>query len=140
MLLLQCVHSEYLWCFSYLFYLFFFHSSFTGKILSCLFVLCLNSYSLCGNGSLVTKSFLILLRPHGMQPTRLLCPWDFPGKTTGVGCHFFLQGIFLTQGLNLRPLHCRWILYWLSHQGSLYFTVSPFVISNSVSSLQIGMK
>ena len=34
------------------------------------------------------------LRPHGPQPTRLLHPWDFPGKNTGVGCHFLLQGIF----------------------------------------------
>ena len=32
------------------------------------------------------------------QPARLLCPWDFPGKNTGVGCHFLLQGIFATQG------------------------------------------
>ena len=32
------------------------------------------------------------LRPHGLQPTRLLCPWDFPGKDTGMGCHFLLQG------------------------------------------------
>ena len=40
------------------------------------------------------------LRPHGQYPTRLCCPWDFPGKNTGVGCHFFLQGIFPTQGLN----------------------------------------
>ena len=31
------------------------------------------------------------LRPHRRQPTRLLCPWDSPGKNTGVGCHFFLQ-------------------------------------------------
>ena len=30
------------------------------------------------------------LRPHGLQPTRLLCPWDFPGKSTGVGCHGLL--------------------------------------------------
>ena len=30
---------------------------------------------------------------HGLKPTRLLCPWDFPGKNTGVGCHFFLQGM-----------------------------------------------
>ena len=29
-------------------------------------------------------------RPHGLQPTRLLCPWDFPGKSTGVGCHCLL--------------------------------------------------
>ena len=32
-----------------------------------------------------------LLRPHGLQPTRFLCPWNFPGKNTGVGCHFLLQ-------------------------------------------------
>ena len=34
-------------------------------------------------------------RPHGLQPTRLLCPWDFLGKNTGVGCHCFLWGIYL---------------------------------------------
>ena len=45
---------------------------------------------------------------------RFLCPWDFPGKNTGVGCHFLLQGIFLTQGFNLGLLHCRHILYCLS--------------------------
>ena len=49
---------------------------------------------------------------------RLLCPWGFPGKSTGVGCHFFLQGIFLTQGSNPGLLHCRQTLYPLSHQGS----------------------
>ena len=52
------------------------------------------------------------------ESTRRLCPWDFPGKNAGVGCPFFLQGIFLTQGLNPSLLHCRWILYLLSHQGS----------------------
>ena len=36
-----------------------------------------------------------------LRPARLLCPWDSPGKNTAVGCHFLLQGIFLTQGLNL---------------------------------------
>ena len=36
-----------------------------------------------------------------MEPARLLCPWDFPGKNTVVGCHFLLQGVFPTQGLNL---------------------------------------
>ena len=36
----------------------------------------------------------------GMQPARLLCPWNFPGKNTGMGCHFLLQGIFLTQESN----------------------------------------
>ena len=53
-----------------------------------------------------------LLQPHGLySPPMLLCPWDFPGKNTGVGCHFLLQGIFSTQGLNVSLLHCRQILY-----------------------------
>ena len=51
--------------------------------------------------------------------TRLLCPWNSPGKNTGVGCHFLLQGIFPTQGSNLGLVHCRQMLYHLSHQGSL---------------------
>ena len=41
------------------------------------------------------------------KPASLLHPWDFPGKDSGVGCHFLLQGIFLTQGLNPGLLHCR---------------------------------
>ena len=40
------------------------------------------------------------LPPHVVKPARLLCPWDFPGKNTGVGCHALLQGIFSTQGSN----------------------------------------
>jgi len=40
-----------------------------------------------------------------LQLSRLLCPWDSPSKNTGVGCHFLLQGIFPTQGLNLHVLH-----------------------------------
>ena len=41
------------------------------------------------------------LRPHGLQPTRLLCPWDSPGKQTGAGCHLLLQGTFPTQRSKL---------------------------------------
>ena len=58
------------------------------------------------------------LLPHGLQPTRLFCPWDFPGKRTGVGCHFLLQMIFPTQGSNPGFLHCRQILYQLSYKES----------------------
>ena len=58
------------------------------------------------------------LWPLGLQHTRLLCPWDFPGENTGVDSHSLVQGIFLTQGSNLGLLHCRQILYHLSHQGS----------------------
>ena len=50
----------------------------------------------------------------GLQPARLLCPWDSPGKNTGVGCRYLLQGIFTTQGSNLYLL-C--LLHWQA--GSL---------------------
>ena len=43
--------------------------------------------------------------PALCDPTRLFCPWDFPGKNTGVGCHLLLQGIFPTQGSNPRLLY-----------------------------------
>ena len=68
-------------------------------------------------GGLVTKSCW-LLQFHGLQPARLLCPWDSPGKNTGVGCCFLLQSIFLTQESNPGVLHYRQILYWLSYEGS----------------------
>ena len=53
--------------------------------------------------------------------TKLLRPWDFQGKSTVVGCHFLLQGIFPTQGSNPGLSHCRQALYHLSHQGSPVF-------------------
>ena len=56
------------------------------------------------------------LWPYGPYVTlRLLCPWGFPGKNTGVGCHFRLQRISLIQGsdlLALRLLHCRFFTLW----------------------------
>ena len=53
----------------------------------------------------------LTLGPHALEPARLLCPWDSPGKSTGVGCHALLQGILPTQGSNPGLLHCRQILY-----------------------------
>ena len=50
--------------------------------------------------------------------SRLLCLWDSAGKSTGVGCHAFLQRIFPTQGSNPGLPHYRQILYSLSCQGS----------------------
>ena len=57
-----------------------------------------------------------LLRPHGPCPSSFLCPWDPPGKNTGEGSCFLLQGIFPTQGSNPGLLHCRRILYHLRHE------------------------
>ena len=56
-------------------------------------------------------------RKNNLQRCKL-CPWDFPGKSAGVGCHFLLPGIFPTQESNLGLPHCRQTVYRLSHQGS----------------------
>ena len=60
------------------------------------------------------------LCPHGLQPTGLSSLWDSPGKYTRVGCHFLLQGIFLTQGSNPRLLHWQVGSIPLSHLGFPY--------------------
>ena len=49
----------------------------------------------------VTQSCLTFCNPIDYSPTRLLRPWDSPGRNTGMGCHALLQGIFPTQGSNL---------------------------------------
>ena len=72
---------------------------------------------------------------HGLQPARLLHPWNFPGKNTGVGCYSLLQRIFMTQELNPGLLNCRQTLYHLSHQGSPgVFQFSSVQFSRSVVS------
>ena len=73
---------------------------------------------------LVAKSYLTLLRPQGLkQPARLLCPWDFPGKSTVVGCHFLLYGIFRNQGSKLTSLALAGISLSLSYQNFKYFSL-----------------
>ena len=57
------------------------------------------------------------LESHGLQLTRLLCPWNSPSKNTGMGGYSLLQSIFSTQGLNPSLSHFRQIVYHLSHQG-----------------------
>ena len=63
-----------------------------------------------------------MLGPLGLQPARLLCPRNFPGKSTGVASHSLRHRILPTQGSNLGLLHCRQTLYHLSQRGSPYFT------------------
>ena len=87
----------------------------------------------------------ILLQSHGLYPTRFLCPWNFPGKNTGVSCHFLLQGIFPTQGSNLCLLRWQADSLSLSHQGSPQFCIafkylmselSPTAAATAAKSLQ----
>ena len=66
---------------------------------------------------LVTQWNPTLCNPMECSPPGSSVHGDSPGKNTRVGCHA-LQGIFLTKGSNPGLVHCRWILYRLSHQGS----------------------
>ena len=73
------------------------------------------------------------LQPHGQQPTSPFCSWYFPGKNTGASCHFFLQGIFPTQGLKwhlLSLLHCQVDSLPLCHLGSpsTYITTTFYLL------------
>ena len=88
-----------------------------SQIYSLLPLFCFNNQckEMCVSHSAVSDS----LRLHGLQPTRLLCPWNSPDKNTGMSGHSLLQEVFLTQELNPGLLHCRQTLYHLSHQGSL---------------------
>ena len=76
------------------------------------------------------------LQPRGLEPTRLLCPWNLPGKSTGVGCHFLFQGIFSTQGSNPGLPRCKQKLYHLlecnlntDRMISVHFPGKPFNIT-----------
>ena len=75
-----------------------------------------------GSCYLFAKSCLTLC--HGLQPTRLLSPWDFPGRNTGVGCYFLLQGIVPGQTSNLCLLHWQADSLPLSHQASLQWNTT----------------
>ena len=70
------------------------------------------------------------VQPYGLQPARLLCPWDSLGKSTGVGCHSpLLQVIFPTQGLNPGVLHSRQILYcWPTREAHIYTYTHTFFL------------
>ena len=80
------------------------------------------------------------LRPHGLESSRILCPWDFSGRNTGVGCHFLLQETFPTQGLN------PGLLYWqegslpLSYQGSPLKAYDPDNIIRQGTQLSLMWK
>ena len=70
-----------------------------------------------GGGGLVAKLGLNSCERMTVA-SRLLCPWDSSGKSIGVDCHFLLQGIFPTLGLNPHLLLGRWILYhWTTWQA-----------------------
>ena len=81
-----------------------------------------------GACSVVSDSFQL----YGLQPTRLHCPWDIPDKIIGVGCHFLIQGIFPTQGLNLHLLN---VLLWQVGSLPLEPSGKPHKLSNITEKL-----
>ena len=74
--------------------------------------------------------------PMNQRLTKLLCPWNSPGKSTGGDGNSLLQGILPTQGSNADLLCCRQNLYWLSHQGSPLSNLTLSLLSPSIYPLK----
>ena len=75
------------------------------------------------DAGVVCPSTSPLNSPMWPVPTRLPCPWDFPGKNTGVGCHFLLQGIFLTRDQTRVSCIDRRVVYHECHLGTPIFSM-----------------
>ena len=91
-----------------------------GKLFNCSLPQCLH---------LLSETEICSVVPNSFQPHGLYSPWNSPGQNTGEDSCSFLKGIFPTQGSSPGFLHCRWILYCLSHQGNpriLEWVAYPF--------------
>ena len=94
---------------------------------SCLAMTNLDNVLKSRDDILLTKVYIVKVKSESrsvmsdsLWPHELYSPWNSPGQNTGVGSLSLLQGIFPTQGSNPGLLHCRRILYQLSHKGSPY--------------------
>ena len=68
------------------------------------------------------------LQPLGLQHTRLLCPRDFPGKNTGLGCHFLLQGNLLDPGIEpMSPVGRFFFYHWATREAFSTMLHSKFI-------------
>ena len=84
-------------------------------------------------------------RPHGLQPTRLLRPWGFPGKSTGVGCHCLLHLYYIKPKLFMTQLHgtdAKAIMHftYLERSDSIIVNSCHLILCQSVSSLVVNLK
>ena len=81
----------------------------------------------------------LFVTPQRLQPARLPCPWDSPGRSTGLGCRVLLLGISPTQGLHLQFLHWQGILHHKHHLGSpLSAWLSCSVVSDSATAQTVA--
>ena len=81
------------------------------------------------------------LRLHGLQPARLLCPWDSPGKNTGVGCHFLLQQvIIIISNAHMKFAQIRYAgshyIPPTTHKGKLFEVMDTLISLNVVITMQ----
>ena len=98
-------------------------------------------------GSLVSESYPTHVTPWTVAH-QLLCPWDFPGKNTGVGCYFLFQVTFLSQTQGQTCVSCigRWILYhwatreaqWIAYLPSKYHSWTCNLLSEAVFTWNIN--
>ena len=100
-----------------------------GNLWTCYFLFVCSCLNVCP----VTPSLSDSLQPHGLQPTRLLCPWDFPGKNIRVGCHFLLWRIFPTQILNS---HLLCLLHWQASPSPLAAPGKPLSLCTTMETLE----
>ena len=92
------------------------HSSWPCSMPSCALVYL---YCMCVLVWVLSRSVMSdSWQSHGLWPFRPLCPWNFPWKNTGVGCHFFFQGMFPTQGSNPCLLHSLPLIH-LGHKDCI---------------------
>ena len=98
-----------------------------------------NNFPASDSCSLFSRSVVSdSLWPRGLQTTRLLCQRNAPGRNTGVSCHFLLQGISWTQGLNPCLLHCRRVLYhWVPREPPQSLPITSNTCGIQVSTDQL---
>ena len=87
--------------------------------------------------AVLSRSVMSLCNPVDSRPPGSSVHGASIGKNTGVGCHALLQGIFPTQGSNPGLPHCRWILYFLSHQGGPSWGVDYLILQICIKILVI---
>ena len=110
--IVSCILAIYIFCFGASMFMSFVHFLTTECVL--MFLRAFYRLCVCVSCSVVSNS----LWPPWTIAHQAPLFMASPGRNAGVGCHFLLQGIVLTQGSNLGLLHCRQILYHLSHQGN----------------------
>ena len=72
-------------------------------------------------------------RPHGLQPTRMFRPWDFPGKSTGVGCHCLLQTKHCQTRALIRDIYSTTCEGVVSHFNHVQLFVTPWTVARQAS-------